>query len=317
MKEQIKTLLHTAQVDEMFRRVIDCSDQDYAPFLPSELSKLKTLFNRCTVVSHNVFKDNEWVLGPRRDVCGASTCIALAGPEGEHVPLLLTWYFRDDEQDGFVEEFSLVIDGDDDVVGPGDEDEDEDEDENEGGEDEDDENEDAGGSSRGDQGSPPPRMGKGARAAAAKPRGGTSKAAGDGDDMEEDSGSDAGIMLDDDPVTVLEGKRTQRGSEVYTKEEVLEEIEAVVHSGLALQTLLRFVLLVTRTECARSITKLASIANGYDEDEDGMFMRKYLCGFVMPAHAPNAKAPAALGKRPTNPGKAAEGKPPTRKHARK
>ena len=172
MKEQIKTLLHTAQVDEMFRRVIDCSDQDYAPFLPSELSKLKTLFNRCTVVSHNVFKDNEWVLGPRRDVCGASTCIALAGPEGEHVPLLLTWYFRDDEQDGFVEEFSLVIDGDDDVVGPGDEDEDEDEDENEGGEDEDDENEDAGGSSRGDQGSPPPRMGKGARAAAAKPRGG-------------------------------------------------------------------------------------------------------------------------------------------------
>ena len=41
--------------------------------------------------------------------------------------------------------------------------------------------------------------------------------------------------------------------QVLIKEEVMEEIERVVQSGLALQTLLRFVLLVTRSEYTPSL----------------------------------------------------------------
>ena len=96
----MKTLLFTAQVGETFGRVIESGETDFVPFLPFELGKLKKLFSRCTILSHEVFKDHEWVLGPRKDVCGASTSIALAGPEGAHIPLLLTYYFQEDDKEG-------------------------------------------------------------------------------------------------------------------------------------------------------------------------------------------------------------------------
>ena len=100
VKSQVKMLLFRAQVGETFGRVIESGETDFDPFLPFELGKLKNLFSRCTIISHEVFKDHEWVLGPRKDVCGATTSIALSGPEGMHVPLLLTYYFQEDEKEG-------------------------------------------------------------------------------------------------------------------------------------------------------------------------------------------------------------------------
>ncbi|KAJ1484438.1 hypothetical protein T484DRAFT_2021102 [Baffinella frigidus] len=305
VKAQVKTLLFTAQVGETFGRVIESGETDFVPFLPFELGKLKKLFSRCTIISHEVFKDREWVLGPRKDVCGATTSIALSGPEGVHVPLLLTYYFQEDEKEGFVEEFSLAIDGDDEDGEMGSEDEDllDDEDEDE----EDAEEEQAakgakhgGGGGSGQGGAAAQKgggaSGKGQKKGAAAALEEEEEEEEDGDEVDGEDGSDDGEEEEpEEVVLVLEGKRTQRGSEMLIKEEVMEEIERVLQSGLALQTLLRFILLVTRSECSKAMSKIASLANGYDEEEDAMFMRKYLCAIAMPGHQPTVKPPAAGG----------------------
>jgi hypothetical protein len=112
IKGQVKVLLYTACVGKLFGKCLEAGSE--GPFPERNRPSLVDLFHRCTIHEHNVFKDNEWTLGSRRDACGASTTLIIRGEEedegdeGLFLQFILTWYWRSDEEHGFWEEFSLV-----------------------------------------------------------------------------------------------------------------------------------------------------------------------------------------------------------------
>mmetsp|Transcript_44708 Transcript_44708/g.109087 ORF Transcript_44708/g.109087 Transcript_44708/m.109087 type:complete len:233 (+) Transcript_44708:107-805(+) len=109
VKKQIATLVYTSQVAEHFQSIVE--DPEAGVFAAREAEEIVQLFHRCMVSEHSVYKDNDWVLGARRDACGACTSLVLEAEEDD-VQITMTWYWRYDEQEGFVEEFSLVQDAD-------------------------------------------------------------------------------------------------------------------------------------------------------------------------------------------------------------
>lgn len=93
----------------MFKAVLE-TDSPTKPFTESEKLPAQKLFSRCSVTSHGVFRDDEFTLGPRRDICGAATTIEIANKaEDAEVSISLVWYWRHDEEEGWVEEYELTM----------------------------------------------------------------------------------------------------------------------------------------------------------------------------------------------------------------
>jgi hypothetical protein len=106
VKHRVQALVYSTRVGQMFSRVID-SKQELNPFKKQDKAHLKSLFQRCSVLAHEVFKDSEWTLSSRREACGATTTFGCEANE-EMIIFVMTWYWRPDEEMGFFEEFSLT-----------------------------------------------------------------------------------------------------------------------------------------------------------------------------------------------------------------
>ena len=166
-------------------------------------------------------QDNEWTLGPRREPCGANTTVEFVNKSSTMgVRMCFEWYWRNDDDEGFVEDYSLSIE--------------------------------------------------------------------DGED-ESDSGGDSGSELDEAEahpgslsyVTLLEGRRSQRGQPAMAVFlPALQAVETeVLNSGVSLESLLRFLVMCTRTESRKCQGRAGSITAGYNAEEDAESMRKFLCEF--------------------------------------
>jgi hypothetical protein len=114
------------------------------------------------------------------------------------------------------------------------------------------------------------------------------------DDDEVEADDEHSCSSADNTITIMEGVRTSAGiSQVDINLQALENIEQELRSGLSLQTLLRFIVLCTRTESPKIQGKLSSITDGYNADEDTEEFSKYLNSFTV----------AGGNKMPTNKGK--------------
>ena len=107
VKSRIRCLLYSGEVGLLFKEVMMCDDK-INPFTKQERTHLNTVFNKCSVDSHETFKDNECTLTTRKEICGASTTFVCHGRDGGARMFTMTWYWRPDEELGFIEEFSLV-----------------------------------------------------------------------------------------------------------------------------------------------------------------------------------------------------------------
>ena len=224
IKSRVKTLLYTQRVSNSFFSVLE---NEACPFPSKERKLLPALFQKCRVLEHVVYKDGEWTLSGRRDVCGASTSIEIGGEDEDEssprIQVTMTWYWRADEEEGCVEEFSLVIDPDDDADSEG------------------------------------------------------------ASDSEGESPSET--SKEPECVPILEGIRTEAGGvQGSVCQEVLEEVEGLLESGLSPTSLLRFLVLCTRAECQKTQAKLSSITQGYDADEDAAEMCRFVALFEAAPH---------------------------------
>ncbi|MFM7857690.1 MAG: hypothetical protein ACKO96_38655, partial [Flammeovirgaceae bacterium] len=106
VKNQVKCMLYESYIDDILERVMN-SDKKLNPFSTQDAITLKAVYRNCSVISHAVFKDNERTISTGQRVCGATTTL-LMETEDEPIIFIMTWYWRRDDQQGFVEEFSLV-----------------------------------------------------------------------------------------------------------------------------------------------------------------------------------------------------------------
>jgi hypothetical protein len=119
------------------------------------------------------------------------------------------------------------------------------------------------------------------------------------------SSSESGAESDGDADiehTVMEGTRTLgSGLRAQVNLPVLREIHALIKRKLSLQTLLRFLVLCSRAECAKCQDRVNSVTHGFDPAEDAEDMCHFLAGFVVdPAaeHAPEESASRDPAARP-------------------
>ena len=276
VKKQVQNLMYTSAVSTSFQNILEGSfGPDDTPFDDKEKEVVARLFQRCTVLSHEVYRDSEHTLGPRRDVCGASTMISLTNKaETEGLHLCFTWYWQQDPERGYLEEYCLTLGGDEEVGE--DDSEEEDQDMIAGS------SSSAARSGNGHQ--------KGMRAAS---KGTTAENA--HDEMSEEQ---------DTVVTILEGTRSQFGDDnMELSLGVLQAVETVIQSKLSLQSLLRFIILVTRTESEKCHGHLNSVTGGYDAMEDAQQMASFLCKYTIES-ADAAVVAQKSSKRKAAPGAA-------------
>jgi hypothetical protein len=107
VKSRVRCLVYSGEIGLLFKQVLMCDDK-INPFKKPERSQLNAIFNRCSVDAHETFKDSECTLTLRKEVCGASTTFICHGRNGGACVFTMTWYWRPDEEMGFMEEFSMV-----------------------------------------------------------------------------------------------------------------------------------------------------------------------------------------------------------------
>jgi len=100
LKKQVLTVQYMASLNKIVANILGYDGSVEAPFPKADRNALADLFQRCSVVQHSVFKDNEWTLGPRREPCGANTTLEMVDKKGAmSATIVFEWYWRNDEDE--------------------------------------------------------------------------------------------------------------------------------------------------------------------------------------------------------------------------